>query len=167
MGQLTRFVRPLVEALHLPMNHVAKNGKHFLTSAGVMSELSAMPISGSKLLLPMTVKASYLSESLSASGGWVLVRVVGDLYLFAMVGDMGVTTVFVLDADKQPITPQTVAMLNGMAPLTALKLLYPNIVGRYSAAANKTWERERVDAYLVGFGTIFGSANGATGGITI
>lgn len=151
-------VYPLADVLNTELTMLTKKGKTQLVTKGKVREV---PVGDTFMTVLNTVKASFVSDDIGEVGSAVLMRVAGDLYIYAcFTSQNNRATVFILDADKMPITPQVAAKINGKKPNVALDDLMPAIVARYAAPVltDGTWKKERLDADLVGFGKLSGNA---------
>lgn len=149
-------VYPLADVLKTTLLLKEKNGHAFI---GTRDSTLDIPVADAILKINPSVKASYLSEALGGVGSAVLMRVVGDLYIYAVYANQANrVTVFTLDADRLPMTPQLAAKVNGVKPHVAVGLLIDGIIARASLLLNgkEKWEEEDIGSDLVGFGSVEG-----------
>lgn len=115
-----------------------------------------VPMGGTALPLLCSVKAAYVCDKLPLPGSAVLMRVLGDLYLYVCYSSAErYVTVFLIDADKQHVGPTLLKKVNGKAPAVAAAALKPGVVARFGTKEGEwEWEKEQVGADIVGFGKI-------------
>lgn len=151
-------VYPLADVLDTELTMIVKKGKAQLVTKGKVRDV---PVGDAFMTVLNTVKASFVSDAVGATGSAVLMRVAGDLYIYACyTSDINRATVFVLDADKHALTPQVVAKINGQKPHQAMTEMLPAAVARYGTTVSQIgeWEKELVDADIVGFGKLSGNS---------
>jgi hypothetical protein len=154
MLTLQGLVYPLADILGTELTLIVKGSGAQIVTVG---PLGLIPL-GPDITVPAlcSVKASYVSDTPGAMGSGVLMRILGDLYVYACyVTENNTSTVFLLDADKMPMTPQVLSSVNQLKPNEAVRKLLPAVVARYTVCMSTTeWEEEQLDADIVGFGRL-------------
>lgn len=151
-------VYPLADVLNTELTMLVKKGAAQLVTKGKVREV---PVGDVAMSVLNTVKASFVSDNAGEVGSAVLMRVAGDLYIYTCYASQSNrATVFILDADKHAITPQVVANINGAKPHHAMDKLMPAAVARYTTTVSSVgeWEKELLDADIVGFGELSGNS---------
>jgi len=151
-------VYPLADVLDTELTMIVKGNTSQLVTKG---EVRKVPVGDAFLTLINTVKASFVSDEIGSVGSAVLMRVAGDLYIYGCYASQNNrATIFILDAEKQAITPQVAAKINGASPHYAMRELLPAVVARYTSTvtSDSEWEKELVHADIVGFGKLSGES---------
>jgi hypothetical protein len=150
-------VYPLADILDTELTMIVKNNTAQLVTKGKVRDVA---IGDTFMTVLNTVKASFVSDTVGEVGSAVLMRVAGDLYIYACyTSQNNRATVFILNADQHAITPQVAAKINGAKPHHAIDELMPAVVARYTSpvTALGEWEKELINADIVGFGKLSGN----------